>query len=117
HLLEQLSELRRLGTGVFDKLESVGPHRVIPEIKPGIVRGRAVHCQPPKNLASMWLRVPRLPRSRHLPAASVPATSGRPFWLHLQRICSQRPTCLLCRRSEEHTSELQSQSNLVCRLL
>src|SRR2546430_8244018 len=26
-----------------------------------------------------------------------------------------RPT--LCRRSEEHTSELQSQSNLVCRLL
>src|SRR5205085_8295922 len=26
-------------------------------------------------------------------------------------------TCCGCRRSEEHTSELQSQSNLVCRLL
>src|SRR2546430_4135948 len=25
--------------------------------------------------------------------------------------------CLFCNRSEEHTSELQSQSNLVCRLL
>src|SRR2546430_5019320 len=28
-----------------------------------------------------------------------------------------RPRCWPCRRSEEHTSELQSQSNLVCRLL
>src|SRR2546427_11951362 len=28
---------------------------------------------------------------------------------------SRKPRC--CRRSEEHTSELQSQSNLVCRLL
>src|SRR5205085_12529069 len=32
------------------------------------------------------------------------AEAGRPFWF-----------CL--KRSEEHTSELQSQSNLVCRLL
>src|SRR5256886_8387440 len=28
-----------------------------------------------------------------------------------------RPDCCTCARSEEHTSELQSQSNLVCRLL
>src|SRR2546430_11995894 len=28
-----------------------------------------------------------------------------------------RPYCEIIRRSEEHTSELQSQSNLVCRLL
>src|SRR2546430_3791707 len=27
------------------------------------------------------------------------------------------PSCFALRRSEEHTSELQSQSNLVCRLL
>src|SRR6266478_9117939 len=27
------------------------------------------------------------------------------------------PSSPVCRRSEEHTSELQSQSNLVCRLL
>src|SRR2546430_9928517 len=33
-------------------------------------------------------------------------------------LSSGRPTCwLLTTRSEEHTSELQSQSNLVCRLL
>src|SRR5688572_31538695 len=30
---------------------------------------------------------------------------------------SASPGEILCRRSEEHTSELQSQSNLVCRLL
>src|SRR5688572_32298343 len=31
--------------------------------------------------------------------------------------CSSTPPSLLAPRSEEHTSELQSQSNLVCRLL
>src|SRR2546430_12934408 len=31
------------------------------------------------------------------------------------RLCAKRPSWL--QRSEEHTSELQSQSNLVCRLL
>src|SRR5688572_32519263 len=30
---------------------------------------------------------------------------------------TSRPRCDACARSEEHTSELQSQSNLVCRLL
>src|SRR2546427_4655759 len=50
-----------------------------------------------------------------------PATSR-----HHCRPLDKRDTCRLqgpamvsacCRRSEEHTSELQSQSNLVCRLL
>src|SRR2546430_3671484 len=36
--------------------------------------------------------------------------------LHLQRISSSGSVALQV-RSEEHTSELQSQSNLVCRLL
>src|SRR5205085_11134670 len=31
--------------------------------------------------------------------------------------CAHDEPCALTRRSEEHTSELQSQSNLVCRLL
>src|SRR5688572_30867884 len=31
--------------------------------------------------------------------------------------CGRRLARMRCRRSEEHTSELQSQSNLVCRLL
>src|SRR2546430_9084056 len=49
--------------------------------------------------------------SRPLPVVGSPAKAGRPMpgtpaWL---RRCPQR--------SEEHTSELQSQSNLVCRLL
>src|SRR2546427_4342053 len=30
---------------------------------------------------------------------------------------TRKPSCTLSMRSEEHTSELQSQSNLVCRLL
>src|SRR2546430_13125185 len=33
------------------------------------------------------------------------------------RAQSRRLSCTCSRRSEEHTSELQSQSNLVCRLL
>src|SRR2546427_7222849 len=54
-------------------------------------------------------------RSLLLMRASKPITSTR---------CSCRNGCCArasriqrCRRSEEHTSELQSQSNLVCRLL
>src|SRR5688572_31956873 len=35
----------------------------------------------------------------------------------LQRVCQQSGKVRFERRSEEHTSELQSQSNLVCRLL
>src|SRR2546430_11412437 len=34
-----------------------------------------------------------------------------------QRVGVQRTCAAKCDRSEEHTSELQSQSNLVCRLL
>src|SRR5205085_10083430 len=52
---------------------------------------------------------PRRPPER--PAASPPADRGR--------LRAERPRLLPARpdRSEEHTSELQSQSNLVCRLL
>src|SRR2546430_10312700 len=35
----------------------------------------------------------------------------------LPACCASRPASRRWRRSEEHTSELQSQSNLVCRLL
>src|SRR2546430_8754540 len=37
--------------------------------------------------------------------------------LHGRAVCRQSSRCLHAFRSEEHTSELQSQSNLVCRLL
>src|SRR2546430_3762132 len=47
---------------------------------------------------------------------------GGVFWPrhHISERCMPPPSCSRCRRwrrSEEHTSELQSQSNLVCRLL
>src|SRR2546430_13557776 len=48
-------------------------------------------------------------RSRTSPRCCSPATSTR--------ASTSRPRCACAPRSEEHTSELQSQSNLVCRLL
>src|SRR2546430_12625139 len=53
--------------------------------------------KPPRK----WTVVPR-PRD----AVRLPANWGDRY-----------AVCPSCRRSEEHTSELQSQSNLVCRLL
>src|SRR5206468_4382015 len=49
--------------------------------------------------------------------------SPRPFWLRSSRCCASRSrssawfACAPPSRSEEHTSELQSRSDLVCRLL
>src|SRR5438445_5441947 len=47
------------------------------------------------------------PAGRHRRPAASPADSGR----------SRRATVTTSRRSEEHTSELQSRQYLVCRLL
>src|SRR2546422_5626416 len=49
------------------------------------------------------------------PAGAV----GQTFMSFLQchRVFKDRQECLPCRRSEEHTSELQSRLHLVCRLL
>src|SRR2546430_3612528 len=65
-------------------------------------------------------RVGRSRRSHNGSRRPAPARTGaRPG----SRQLSERPARLLdevlegCSRSEEHTSELQSQSNLVCRLL
>src|SRR2546430_8888692 len=52
-------------------------------------------------------------------SAWATATTGRAE-PHAQAIRPARSRCFIatsCPRSEEHTSELQSQSNLVCRLL
>src|SRR5438093_9863135 len=47
--------------------------------------------------------------------------AGGPFFLHRRTGCRSPSSCLSvwhgCERSEEHTSELQSLTNLVCRLL
>src|SRR2546430_17169260 len=49
--------------------------------------------------------------------AAVAFWSTYLFANQLSRTRELRVACLLVLRSEEHTSELQSQSNLVCRLL
>src|SRR5205085_12465120 len=51
-----------------------------------------------------------------VPALGERGEHGRAFGLGLAR-CTPERTLALGLRSEEHTSELQSQSNLVCRLL
>src|SRR2546430_13715928 len=51
----------------------------------------------------------------------VPELGGKtdmiPGQINHLRLLTRRPGVYLGQRSEEHTSELQSQSNLVCRLL
>src|SRR2546430_4920508 len=46
-----------------------------------------------------------------------PGSKKKPPARTWTRCNTSRTTCVTSRRSEEHTSELQSQSNLVCRLL
>src|SRR2546427_7108257 len=77
-----------------------------------------------------FLMIRRPPRSTLFPYTTLfRSTSAlqKPEWdnclyIGISRMESTRAYCLSCaaderRRSEEHTSELQSQSNLVCRLL
>src|SRR2546430_13393733 len=56
-----------------------------------------------------------LPISQETPIGYVPAKNG--LTLDGVKISNEALSELLRVRSEEHTSELQSQSNLVCRLL
>src|SRR2546430_9035587 len=62
----------------------------------------------------------RPPRSTLFPyttlfrSCSCQLASSAGSWLNTS---TSQPHCSARRRSEEHTSELQSQSNLVCRLL
>src|SRR2546427_12963000 len=65
--------------------------------------------------------LPILGAKRFTAAASCRST-GASFWLGTSRmltlaVASAGMTVKVSMRSEEHTSELQSQSNLVCRLL
>src|SRR2546430_12315186 len=67
-----------------------------------------------------FLMIRRPPRSTLFPYTTLfrsPArreSSEAPSW---RRACSAASCACASSRSEEHTSELQSQSNLVCRLL
>src|SRR5436190_11962042 len=68
-------------------------------------------CCHPSNTEGMFMPVR---------VASNPALDGSPPWVAVSR-AMYRPCALHCPaflfRSEEHTSELQSHSDLVCRLL
>src|SRR6266478_7369135 len=64
-----------------------------------------------------FLMIRRPPRSTLFPYTTLfrsPRSSPPNRW---RRSSSTHGRARCCRRSEEHTSELQSQSNLVCRLL
>src|SRR2546430_9227787 len=62
----------------------------------------------------------RPPRSTLFPYTTLfrsVAVKGRRFAAQVQQLAVVRAALSPRQRSEEHTSELQSQSNLVCRLL
>src|SRR2546430_12028801 len=69
--------------------------------------------RPPRSTlfpyTTLFRSVGSLPRRR--------ATSASVFPVCALSASDLNPTSRICSRSEEHTSELQSQSNLVCRLL
>src|SRR5688572_31631318 len=71
--------------------------------------------RPPRSTLFPYTTLFRSPRGAVLraePCAGGPAAAAR-----LGRRDRHRPLDAAAGRSEEHTSELQSQSNLVCRLL
>src|SRR2546430_13778509 len=79
---------------------------------------------PPRIFFFFFLMIRRPPRSTLFPYTTlfrsrIPAPGGREaIWAEARAECLQLRRGKACHgRSEEHTSELQSQSNLVCRLL
>src|SRR5205085_11314295 len=75
---------------------------------------RSTSSPPPDRASGRCSRsAPRATATRHTsasPRSPVTHSSSAPT-------CSSNRACSRPKRSEEHTSELQSQSNLVCRLL
>src|SRR5256885_9003188 len=65
-------------------------------------------------LASMRSTMASITRSQFLKASRPSTTVSRALQ---PAACSLVIFCFFCSRSEEHTSELQSPCNLVCRLL
>src|SRR2546430_9709802 len=59
----------------------------------------------------------RPPRSTLFPYTTLFRSLGCPHYAYTDQYRGELPRRKVADRSEEHTSELQSQSNLVCRLL
>src|SRR3712207_8842399 len=80
--------------------------------------------RPPRSTlfpyTTLFRSCPDVPGEAHLPAHNICRRNHAPKHERQQDGHSHRvtgPSALLCRRSEEHTSELQSRQYLVCRLL
>src|SRR2546430_13205312 len=71
--------------------------------------------RPPRSTLFPYTTLFRSPSS-WAPNRFVDVTSGR-IAPYVHALCTMRSRSANDERSEEHTSELQSQSNLVCRLL
>src|SRR2546430_10616721 len=69
--------------------------------------------RPPRSTLFPYTTLFRSPPPRPTASGSSPGPHADSAWF----APSSSPRCCRFRRSEEHTSELQSQSNLVCRLL
>src|SRR5688572_32395472 len=63
------------------------------------------------------LRSGRAWSTMKVPVIVASITAGRADWDAIEAAITRSDNDAARRRSEEHTSELQSQSNLVCRLL
>src|SRR5688572_32777994 len=64
-----------------------------------------------------FLMIRRPPRSTLFPYTTLFRSKPAPASSTCRSTSRARTACAVISRSEEHTSELQSQSNLVCRLL
>src|SRR5688572_30943294 len=77
--------------------------------------------RPPRSTLFPYTTLFRSPTGRHRPhrpahgGSGMTASSPPPAWVRTLSPLLAAAACVV--RSEEHTSELQSQSNLVCRLL
>src|SRR5207249_6421015 len=71
------------------------------------------HFPFPPRRTCLWM--PRLPRKAGSPPRFITPCAGTTSWCCVWRSTTHRETN--GRRSEEHTSELQSRFDLVCRLL
>src|SRR5258708_18887820 len=80
------------------------------------MKGICAPCQEYLSLSyCMWANLPFAPLGNSHSSVSLPLppTRGK----SLQDSSHKPPSFLICGRSEEHTSELQSPDHLVCRLL
>src|SRR6266496_5989727 len=77
-------------------------------------------CTRSRDSLFFFLRIPRPPRSTLFPYTTLFRSPGAARWMHAEdapETTGDQTAKLAAERSEEHTSELQSRRDLVCRLL